>query len=275
MIIQVTGKTRAGKTSLVTAMVINEYMKFRNSQYQASCKYTKYENKAYGMNLTLPPQRHVVSANYDIYRKFPTMKNYPISGFEFGVPNKFQNVKRLIPYGVYVFDESNRYWDSKDTRGLPPWVTQVFEWSGHIFLIIFLITQRYIRLNPDIRGIVDKFIYVEKSIHTFKVGKHIVKSDKFIPGKLIKTEWYGREFQYEGELEAYLKHTENLTVGEPFYYAFEGDIRKHYNPTAYAVNMENLDNDFDYYDYDGIKERPVEWDEWKKKAKEEKKEEER
>lgn len=274
MIIQVTGKTRAGKTSLVTAMILNEFMRFRNLQYQASCKYTKFENKKYGTNLTLPPQRHVVSANFDIYRKFPSMKSYPISGFEFGVPNKYQeSVKKLIPYGVYAFDESNRYWDSKDTRGLPPWVTQVFEWSGHIFLIIFLITQRYIRLSPDIRGIVDKFIYVEKSIHTFKVGKHIVKSDKFIPGKLIKTEWYGREFQYEGEIEVYLKHTENIDVGEPFYYSFEGDIRKHYNPTAYAVNMENLDNDFEYYDYDGLKERPVEWDEWKKKAKEEKKEE--
>lgn len=271
MIIQVSGKTRAGKTSLVTAMVLNEYMRFRNAQYKASCKYTKFQNKKYNSNLTLPPQRHVVSANFDIYRRFPSMQSYPISGFEFGVPNKFQkSIKKLIPYGVYVFDESNRYWDSKDTRGLPPWVTQVFEWSGHINLTIFLITQRYIRLSPDIRGIVDTFIYVEKSIHTFIVNGKKVKSDKFIPGKLIKTEWYGRSFEFEGELEAYLKHTEKFdNLGQPFYYSFDGDIRKHYNPTAYAVNMENLDNDFEYYDYDGVKERPTEWDDWKKKAKQE------
>ncbi len=270
MIIQVVGKTRAGKTSLVTAMIVNEYMKFRNTQYQAAAKYLKYQNKTYNSNLTLPPQRHVVSANFDIYRKFPTMQSYPISGFEFGAPNRFQKCHKLIPYGVYAFDESNRYWDSKDTRGLPPWVTQVFEWSGHVFLTIFLITQRYIRLSPDIRGIVDKFIYVEKSIHTFKVGSRTVKADRFIPGKLIKTEWSGREFEYEGELEAYIKHTENSNnLGQAFYYVFEGDIRKHYNPTAFAVNMENLDNDFEYYNYDGITERPAAWDEWKKIKKEE------
>lgn len=271
MIIQVVGKTRAGKTSLVTAMILNDFMRFRNTQYQASVKYTKFQNKAYNRNLKLPPQRHVVSANFDIYRKFPSMKNYDISGFEFGVPNKYQKTKKLIPYGIYAFDESNRYWDSKDTRGLPPWVTQVFEWSGHIYLTIFLITQRYIRLSPDIRGIVDKFIFIEKSVHTFKVGRRTVKSDKFIPGKLIKTEWSGREFEYEGELEQYMKHTEK-NLGQPFSYTFEGDIRKHYNPTAFAVNMENLDNDFEYYNNDGIMERPVEWDTWKKEAKKAEKE---
>lgn len=273
MIIQVSGKTRAGKTSLVTAMILNEYMSYRNTQYQSACKYIKFQNKAYNTNLTLPPQRHVVSANFDIYRKFPSMKSYPISGFEFGVPNKYCKTKKLIPYGIYAFDESNKYWDSKDEKKLPPWVTQAFEWSGHIFLKIFLITQRYIRLHTDIRGIVDRFIFVEKSLHTFQIGNKKIKSDKFIANaKLLRTEWFGREFAYEGELEAYLKHTESYKdLGQAFYYVFNGDIRKHYNPTAFAVNMENLDNDYEYYDF-GMTERPPEWDSYKQQYKKEIKE---
>lgn len=264
MIYHVSGKTRRGKTSFVVAYILTEYLKYFNDNYKNACDYIKFENKYYNTNLTLPPQRHVVSANFAIRRKYPTLESYPISGFEFGVPNKFCKTKKLIPYGVYVFDECQKYWDSKNDKSLPPWVTQGFEWSGQLFIILFLISQRYIRLHPDIRAIVDKFIYIEKSTHTFLINGKKVKSDKFLKeGKLIKTEWTGGQFEYEGDIEAYIKSSENKKLGEPFKYEFKGDIRKHYNPNNYAVNMEDLDQDFNYVEY-GATERPKEWDNFKK-----------
>lgn len=273
MIISVSGKRRRGKTSFVVAYALNEYLKFFNSQYRNCCDYIKYQNKSYGTNLTEPPQRHTVYANFDIARKFPTMNSYNISGYDFGMPNAFCYTIPLLPYGVYIFDEAQKYWDSKNDKSLPPWVTQAFEWSGHIFLEIFLITQRYIRIHPDVRAIVDKFIYIEKSVHTFKIGNKKVKSEKFLPdGQLIKTEWYGRQFECEGDIEAYIKSSENRHLGEAFNYKFDGDIRKHYNPTAFAVNFENLDHDYRYFDYGVTTERPAAWDNYKQELKKVKKE---
>jgi hypothetical protein len=270
MITHVCGKPRRGKTSLVVAMILNEYMKYNNTNYKKACEYIKNQNKN-GAERTLPPQRHVVSANFNIYKRFPTLSSYPISGWEFGCPNPYIYTKPLIPYGIYAFDEAQRYFDSKGDQRLPPWVTQAFELHGHIFLTMFLITQRYIRLNADIRDIVDRFIYVEKSVHTYIVDGHKVKSEKFLPyGRLIKTVWYGREFEDGDQIEDYVK--KNAKVGKAFKYEFEGDIKSHYNPYAYAVEMENLNNDFNYYDFE-LTERPKEWSNYKKKLEPKKQEE--
>ena len=266
MIEYVNGKPRKGKTSYVVAKIMNEHMRFFNEEYQSCKSYLKSLNKS-GFNLTEPPERHVVSSNFDIYRKYPTMLSYHISGYEFGIPNpKAPEVKKLIPYGVYAFDEIQRYWDSKgDDSKLPPWVTQAFELHGHIFLTIYLIAQRYMRLNKDIRDLVNRFVYIENSIHTFVVNGHKVKTDKFIPGKLIKTEWFGREFNSDAEYEAYLTGKEPK-AGEKFYYEFEGDIRNHYNPHNYSVDIQNNENDFDY-DSELNDTRPASWDNWKKEQK--------
>lgn len=266
MIEYVNGKPRKGKTSYVVARVITEYMLFFNENYQNCLSYIKSLNKD-GFNLTIPPQRHVVSSNFDIYRRYPTMKSYEISGFEFGIPNsKAPEVKKLIPYGIYVFDEIQRYWDSKgDDSKLPPWVTQAFELHGHIFLTIFLIAQRYMRLNKDIRDLVNRFIYIEESIHTFLVNGHKIKVDKFIPGQLVKTEWFGREFTSDADYENYLSGKEP-NAGKKFKYEFVGDIRNHYDPYNYSVDIQNNENDFDY-DSCLSDVRPSSWDNWKKDQK--------
>lgn len=262
-IYHICGKPRKGKTSLAVAMVLNEYMKYNNDSWHSSIKYIRNQNLTEGINRTLPLQRHVVSANFDIYKRVPNMHSYPINGWEFGVPNPLCYTKPFIPYGVYVFDEAQRYWDSKGDSKLPPWVTQAFELHGHIFLTIFLITQRYIRLSADIRELVEKFIYVEESIHTYIVNGKKVKSNKFLPyGKLIKTVWKGREFEDGEQIDLYVKKGEK--VGKPFKYEFDGNIKSHYNPYAFAVNMENLNADFNYLDY-VLTDRPKEWSDFKKR----------
>ena len=271
-LIHVTGDPRAGKTSYVVARNLTENMQYFNWRYESACSYIKTQNKIKGLSRSLPPQRHVVHSNINIARRYPTMSSYPMSGFEFGAPNRFCKTKPFVPYGVYIFDEAQRYFDSKGDRELPPWVTQAFELHGHIFLEIFLITQRPVRLHKDIRAICSERIHIEKSIHTYKIGHHYVKSDKFLDdGELIRTEWRGRRFKSAGEHERYVEgeRKEDKKLGEKFKYIFEGNIRKYYDPYAYAVEMEDLSKDFNYYDYVAT-ERPAEWSNYKKKLKEEK-----
>lgn len=266
MIEYVNGKPRKGKTSYVVAKIINEHMRFFNDEYQSCLGYLKNLNKA-GFNLSIPPEKHVVSSNFDIYRKYPTMQSYHISGYEFGIPTELApEVKKMIPYGVYVFDEIQRYWDSKgDDSKLPPWVTQAFELHGHAYLTIYLIAQRYMRLNKDIRDLVNRFVYIEESVHTFVANGRKVKANKFIPGTLIKTEWFGREFSCDSDYENYLSG-KDPKAGEKFTYQFIGDIRNHYNPHNYSADIQNNNYDFDY-ESELNDARPASWDNWKAEQK--------
>lgn len=267
----ITGNPRAGKTSFVVAKNLLENMSYNNWRYKAACRYIQARNKRFGLNQSLPPQRHVVFSNVVIKKRFPFTESYLISGWEFGAPNRFcPATKPLMPYGVYIFDEAQRYFDSKDESKLPPWVTQAFELRGHIFLEIFLITQRPVRLHKDIRAIADERIHIEKSVHTYLFGGRKIKSDKFINyGRLIKTVWYCRRFRTAAEHERYVdgEKLEDKKLGEAFKYTFNGDIKSHYNPYSYAVEMEDLNNDFDYLS-DGITEKPPEWTNYKKQVNE-------
>ena len=270
-IIHVTGDPRAGKTSYVVSRIIREEMQYFNWRYEAACKYIKMKNRTSGLTRALPPQRHVVSGNIMIYRRYPNMSIYPMSGWEFGAPNPYYpHTRAFIPYGVYVFDEAQRYFDSKgESKELPPWVTQAFELHGHIFLEIFLITQRPVRLHKDIRAICSERIHIEKSIHTFLENGRKVKSKEFLDeGELIRTDFYGRQFSSAGEHERYVngEEKEDKQLGKPFKDHFDRDIRNHYNPYEYAVEMEDLSKDFNYYEY-GATERPKEWTNYKKESK--------
>lgn len=269
-IIHVTGDPRAGKTSWVVSKIIREKMQFFNSNYSQACKAIKEKNKATGATRALPPQRHVVSGNILIQQHYPNMTIYPMSGWEFGAPNPYCKTKAFIPNGVYVFDEAQRYFDSKgEGKELPPWVTQAFELHGHIFLEIYLITQRPVRLHKDIRSICSERIHIEESIHTYIIDGHKKKTKEFLnKGKLIRTDFYGHQFTSAGEHEAYVDGVdkESKSLGKPFKDHFDGDIREYYNPYEYAVEMEDLNQDFNYLDY-GANERPQEWTNWKKKVK--------
>lgn len=271
--IHVTGNPRHGKSSYVAARVLVEDIQNRgNERYKKFVKYLQQLAKR-GIIRSLPPYRHLVYGNLRIWKTRPFMCSYPMSGFEFGVPNKHcPQTKPLVKWGVYVFDEARKYFGSKsDNRDLPPWVVQAFEQHGHIFLKIFLITHRPEELNKDIRPLCDERIHIEKSWHYYKIGKQVVKSDKFLNhGRLFKTVWYGRQFDNLNDHENYVDGKDK-DAGKPYKYVFYGAINKHYNSTQFAEEVEDYDNDFRYLDDDICDNRPESWSNYKKEEKRRKK----
>lgn len=270
MLEHVIGGPGSGKTSYTVHKIVSEDMTYINWRYQSANKYIKEFNKRKGTSLTLPPQRHVVSSNINIHRTMPSMSSYPINGFEFGAPNKYQKTKRLIPYGVYAFDEAQQYWDSKGVQNLPPWVNRVFELRRHISLKIFLITQKLTRLHSDIRSTVDVFTIIKKSVHECELNGKKFKTQKYPSvGKILKTTFYGVHFNEESEVVKYLEG--DHSVGEKFKEVHNGDIRNCYDPYEYSVELEDYDRDFNYIDYNEPVLRcqlPESWTEYKKKPKE-------
>ena len=268
-IIHVTGMPRHGKSSYVTARILNEDMTYFNSRYKKACAYIKFKNKQNGTSRALPPFRHVVYGNMFIYRKFPYMCMYPMSGWEFGAKNNVcPETLPIMTFGVYAFDEARKYFGSKsDNRDLPPWVVQAFEQHGHSHLKIFLITHRPEELNKDIRPLCEERIHIEKTTHYYKVGKAKVKSDKLLGyGKLYKTIWHGRQFDNLNDHENYVDGKDK-TAGKPYKYVFHGAINNHYNPTQFANEMEDNTKDFRYLSEKMCNDRPNSWSNYKKAEK--------
>lgn len=205
------------------------------------------------------------------------MSSYELSGFEFGKPNALCPWTRpLVPYGIYVFDEAQKFFDSKsDSKSLPYFVSEAVEQAGHIMLELFFITQRPVRLNSDIRSICHERIHIEKSIHTYQFGKKTFKSSDLIAGgRIVRTEFFGREFDTVGDHEAYVKESnkESKNLGRKFKYVFNGDIRRHYDPYQFKDEMIDGEHDFEY-ERDPEKQAPADWSKLKEIEAERKKKE--
>lgn len=257
----VMGGTGAGKTSYVVAKVVDDYMKFFNERYPASVDYIKNYNQTHSLQLTPPPQRHVVFSDITITTQFPSMQSYDFSGFDFGCPNNFMPTKRLMPYGVYVFDEIWRYWPSKQNFSLPPWVVGIFDLRRHIQIKVYLIAHGLTVLHNDIRRVVNKFTLIKKAIHTYKIRGKIVKSTKYYNNaRIIQTVFFGVKFDNENALKRY---QDGEKIGEKFKYKHIGDIRDNYDPYNHAEDVAETGTDFEYNKV-LFKKRPPAWDNYKK-----------
>lgn len=267
-IYSVSGKTRKGKTSCVLAQLLPELIGEDNERYINCVEYLE-ELKKKGVEVSLPPQEHTISANIDFINQFPDVKAYEVNGFDLGVPNKFQKTDRLLPYGTYILDEAQRYYMQDESKHLPPWVLMMFQISGQYYIKFILISQRYIWIHKDIRALVDKFIYIIECKHIFKVGRRLRKTDKLLKyGRLISTTWYYKEFDEEAEIELYLKSSnkDKKLYGKACRFTFKGDIREHYDVNNFKGVFEDTDKDFKYFGsciYDFTK--PEEWKNYKDK----------
>ncbi len=265
-VILVVGLPGACKTSSVVSEIVNNYMTYNNKRYRAFMAHLKQKNKFREVPLSEPPQKHVVSANFSIRKKFPNMTEYPISGFELGKPNGFMKIKRLIKYGVYVLDEAYLYYPSKQNATLPPWVTDMFNLRRHLLILFYLIVPSHLMVHPDIRKTVDEFRLMIKAVHTYKKNGKTFKTSDYLPfGRLIKSKFYGVRFKTEGELERYLKG--DTSVGEKFVSHHNGDIRDNYDPYNFDEDLEETGYDYDYGEVYHNK-KPREWTTYKKAMKE-------
>lgn len=262
----VIGKPRSGKTSYVVAKIIEEDLTYLNARYESFCEYLKNYNKTHNKELSFPPEKHVVHANFEIFTQFPNMHSYTINGFEFGTKTQFQKTKRLVPHGVYAFDECQRIWPSKNNFTLPPWVTDAFELRGHIDLKIYLIAQKLTKLHSDIRATVDVFTLIKKSIHTYLIDGKRVKTHKLLGyGNLLSTTFYGIHFEEEAQILKYLQDGTN--VGQSFIHTHKGSIDENYNPYSFEKEVTDNDDDFNFVNNVVPNKRPKAWDTYKKELK--------
>lgn len=246
MIIQICGDPGTGKTKLATALglanmtginafravglskkVTDELKRELPITDEIKGIYTGQEFK----RLTIP-ENHLVYADYTIKLIIDGIeleRSHDIDGFRIGLYDPSWETVLLPPFAFVILDEAQFYYDSK--RGnLPDFVTRFYEIHRHNNYNFIFVCQRPIAINKSLRGIAEKFIFIEER-NTIRDGY----------GNGLMTTWKCVEFRSTYDAEAY--SDSKTGSGKNTIYEFLGDIDKCYDPQSrFATHYAGREN---------------------------------
>ncbi len=218
MIIIITGKPRVGKTALNAFFLKQEERTQGRVLQKRACEKIAELNAKRTIQLAEPEQAPICS-NFDVEFKIgynKTFKSIWVNPFYIGLPNgKMPTL--YLHYGSKIhITEGQRYYDSRESKTLPFWVSRFFETHGHFGFDIYIDVQRGKLIDINIRELSARFIEVQGMKHEYD-----------LLGRVISTKWTCREWDNSQEYEEYI----------------ENGV-KNYRTTTY----ENYGNIFNIYD---------------------------
>lgn len=230
MITIVFGKPGSGKTAYMTA----DAVRYMNGS--EACLDLLAESKKEIIGYTIPEYSPVYS-NYPITVPHGYGKqrvSYYVDGFHMGFQNEFVPVLYLPPNARVYLAEAQRYYNSRNSKDFPEWVSRYYEEHRHYGLNIMLDVQRPGLIDLNIRELCERFVEVAGIEHN---------KDK--SGNIISTVFTLREFPDWKFVDKYLNGDDSL--GELVQEVFEGNVFEHYKSQSYfSVFLPPLDSDFDY-----------------------------
>ncbi len=233
MITIVFGKPGSGKTAYMTADAVG-YM--NNS---AACLKLLEDSRSQIVALqsfTMPEVSPVYS-NYPItvpYGYGRQRVSYYVDGFHLGFDNLNVPVLHLPPSSRIYLAEAQRYYNSRNSKDFPEWVSRYFEEHRHYGLNIMLDVQRPGLIDVNIRELCERFVEVLE-----------LKHEKDESGNIVTTTFVLREYTDWKFVEKSLAGDEN--VGQLIAERFEGNVFEHYKSKSYFdVFLPASDSNFDY-----------------------------
>lgn len=243
MITIICGLTGRGKTALATNFAI-EKMLDSSEDYRNSMLEIKKLNAGGFVNLTTPPQRHLVYADYEI-KVNSRIHSYYVDGYELAIPNIYFKTAFLPPYSTIILDEAQKYYDSRMSKYLREEVYRFYQLHRHNHYNIILTCQRLGNIDLNIRALADKII-VCNDIE--------MKEDDY--GNCDNFKWKIKEFTSVEVAERYCLSAELNEVknyGKDNIVKSKFPIFNFYNsyankPVFYKYNEQR---NYDYYTEDG------------------------
>ncbi|MGN0817780.1 MAG: zonular occludens toxin domain-containing protein [Candidatus Coproplasma sp.] len=238
MITVIFGVPGAGKSSLLTAMLIQLYKSKGRALKESTCKRINELNKKRAFPLTFPTEPPIfsdfcvkVKVDYEKY-----YSPYYINGYYFGMPNNGKATQYLPPNSKVFLSEVQRYYNSRKSANFPEHVSRLFEMHRHINFDIYMDIQRIMLVDSNIRELCKHYIEVQKKEHCY---------DDM--GRVIGVTWYCREFFNQVNVEQYLKT--GIADFKETTYTYDGDIYKCYDSNNHESDFipEDIEGkDFDY-----------------------------
>lgn len=240
MITIICGDPGAGKTALLTYFAITEMLENGYNQYRNLKKEIDILKPGGFENVELPPQKHLVYADYSIkFRK--NLTSYTCDGYKIGLSNIYYETT-FFPTGSTIFlDEAQRYYNSRFSKYLRPQTYNWYQMHRHNDYNIFMVCQRLENIDVNIRAIAERILVIDKMI---------VSNDKY--GRVTHVNWKVHQFNSPDVAESYYmardKHQKS-ELGEvvefntdlPIFYFYDN---KGCKPIFY---YKNYYKGFDYY----------------------------
>ncbi|MBR4420756.1 MAG: hypothetical protein IKT32_07715 [Clostridia bacterium] len=174
-------------------------------------------NLEFGKELNLP-ERVPIYTDYEVkfrvgYEKF--YSTYFLNGYYFGLENDDVPVIHVPPFAKVFLTEVQRYYDSRKSASLKPFVSRLYEMHRHNNIDIYLDLQRLSLLDLNIRDLAKQIIFIEDLTH-HKDGEIILSST-----------WKCKKFASATDADRYFNEGANTYENVTFKY--EGDIFKCYD----------------------------------------------
>lgn len=233
MITIVFGKPGCGKTAYMTA----DAVKYMNGSEQCLELLKASREQVNGLCFFTPPKESPVFTNYKVVaqRDYSTFSvSYYVDGFHLGFDNDYLPVFHLPPCSKIYLSEAQRYYNSRNSRDFPEWVSRYFEEHRHFGLDIMMDVQRPGLIDVNIRELCERFVEVLQLEHEL---------DK--AGNIRATTFVCRQFSDWKYVDKYLAGDES--VGTVIKERFEGNVFDHFESRSYFnVFLPPGNGDFNY-----------------------------
>lgn len=233
MITIVFGKPGCGKTAYLTA----DAVKYMNGSKECYELLERSRAEVSSLKDFASPVFSPVYSNYPITVQHGYGKrrvSFYVDGFRLGLDNEQLGVFHLPPCSRVYLCEAQRYYNSRNSRDFPEWVSRYFEEHRHFGLNIMLDVQRPGLIDVNIRELCERFVEVLQLQHEVD-GAGNVKATTFVL----------REFGDWKYVDKYLSGDES--VGTLVKERFEGNVFEHYKSRSYFdVFLPPKEGDFNY-----------------------------
>ena len=163
------GPRGRGKDLLCTHFAIDKMLNGLDDAYFSKQVVKEYNSMGFNFSTNY---EHLLFANYDINCSgtfIPNRKSYVFNPYKLGLYDPNFPTILLPPYALGIITEAQRIFNSYVSKKFRESFCAYFETSRHYGLDFYLNCQRPILICPNVRELVDEFIYIEKLQHIYDI----------------------------------------------------------------------------------------------------------
>ena len=198
------GPRGRGKDLLCTYFAIQKMFNGLEESYQSQEIVKKYNSMGFNFSTNY---EHLLFANYDINclgTFCPNRRSYVFNPYRIGLYDPNYSTDILPPLTLAIITEAQRVFNSYVAKKFRDSFFAYFETSRHWGVDFILNCQRPILIAPNVRELVDEFMYIEKLEHKYDLKGNCIGHTWTI------IEWYEWQscanFLKNGKLENYRKY---------------------------------------------------------------------
>lgn len=168
------GPRGRGKDLLCTYFAIQKMLYGSEDTYQSKRIVDEYNSMGFNFSTDYD---HLLYANYDINCRgtfCPNRSSYVFSPYRLGLYDPKHDTDILPPLVLAIITEAQRIFNSYVSKKFRDSFCAYFETSRHWGIDFILNCQRPILICPNVRELVDEFMYIEKLEHDYDIHRDCI-----------------------------------------------------------------------------------------------------